>query len=50
MAIHAVCTTPQNHLVFKLLIYNGFIFIRCWHNHCNLLCMLAIQVHTELKT
>lgn len=49
MAIHAVCTTPQNHLVFRLLIYNDFIFTRCWHNHCNLLCMLAIQVHTELK-
>jgi len=49
MAIHAVCTTPANFTLFKLLIYIGFYFLACWHNHCNLLCMLAIQVHTELK-
>jgi hypothetical protein len=49
MAIHADCTTPANCIVFKLLIYKHFLFNKCWHNRCNLLCMLAIQVHTELK-
>jgi hypothetical protein len=49
MAIHADCTTHANCIVFKLLIYKNFLFYKCWHNRCNLLCMLAIQVHTELK-
>jgi hypothetical protein len=49
MAIHADCTTPENFMTFKLLIYKDFLFFKCWHNRCNLLCMLAIQVHTELK-
>ena len=49
MAIHAVCTTPANFTIFNLLIYKHFYFFACWHNRCNLLCMLAIQVHTELK-
>nr|WP_247269675.1 DUF3509 domain-containing protein [Pseudomonas sp. YL2] len=49
MAIHAVCTTLANFTIFNLLIYKNFYFFACWHNRCNLLCMLAIQVHTELK-
>lgn len=49
MAIHAVCTTPANFTILNLLIYKHFYFFACWHNRCNLLCMLAIQVHTELK-
>lgn len=49
MAIHADCTTPGNFIIYNLLIYKGFYFYKYWHNHCNLVCMLAIQVHTELK-
>jgi hypothetical protein len=49
MAIHADCTTPANRIVFNPLFYKHFLFTKCWHNRCNLLCMLAIQVHTELK-
>ncbi|CAI8973378.1 Succinate dehydrogenase/fumarate reductase flavoprotein subunit [Pseudomonas sp. IT-P395] len=49
MAIHAVCTTPGILIFFNSLIYKEFIIFKCWHNRCNLLCMLAIQVHTELK-
>ncbi|MCU7214248.1 DUF3509 domain-containing protein [Pseudomonas sp. VE 196-7] len=49
MAIHAVCTTRANFMIFKLLILKDFLFFKYWHNRCNLLCMLALQVHTELK-
>jgi hypothetical protein len=49
MATHADCTTPSKIIIFKLLIYNDIFLIKCWHKLCNLLCMLAIQVHTELK-
>jgi hypothetical protein len=36
-------------MIYNLLIYNEFIKTKYWHNRCNLLRMLAIQVHTELK-
>lgn len=49
MATHADCTTPSKTIIFKLLICNDIFLIKCWHKLCNLLCMLAIQVHTELK-
>jgi hypothetical protein len=48
MAIHADCTKPKNSKIINLLIYNDFIKIRYWHNHCNLLSMLANHVQMEL--
>ncbi len=48
MAIHADCTKAKIHQKYKPLIYNDFKNIRCWHNHCNYLSMLANQVLTEL--
>lgn len=48
MAIHADCTKAENRLKNKSLIYNDFNNIKCWHNHCNYLCMLAIQELTEI--
>jgi hypothetical protein len=48
MAIHADCTKAKNHQEHNLLIYNDLKKIRCWHNHCNYLSMLANQVQTEL--
>lgn len=48
MAIHADCTKTKNGHKFNYLIYNDFKKFRCWHNHCNYLCMLAIQELTEL--
>lgn len=50
MAIHADCTTPAKYNASKLLIYKGFNSYQYWHNRCNYLRMLAIQVHTELMT
>ncbi len=49
MATHADCTTPENLVIYNSLIYKNILNLKCWHNLCNLLCMLAIQVHTELK-
>ncbi len=49
MAIHADCTTGKILLNHKSLIYKDFKKHKCWHNRCNSLYMLAIQVHTELK-
>ena len=48
MAIHADCTKAEISQKNKSLIYNDFKNIKCWHNHCNYLCMLAIQALTEL--
>jgi hypothetical protein len=49
MAIHAICTEAKNRQVVNLLFSKDFFEIRCWHKRCNPLCMLAIQVITELK-
>lgn len=48
MAIHADCTKAKISLKNKSLIYKDFKNIKCWHNHCNYLCMLAIQELTEI--
>ena len=50
MAIHADCTTPAKCNSFNFLILKGFFPNQYWHKRCNYLCMLAIQVHTELMT
>ncbi len=35
MAIHANCTTHENHHILKTLILNDFFKIKRWHGHCN---------------
>jgi hypothetical protein len=44
MDIHADCTNGKIDEQLNRLFLNDFLLIKCWHNRCNLLCMLAIQV------
>lgn len=41
MAIHADCTNQKISVFYNLLIYNIFLKITSWHNHCTYLSMLA---------
>lgn len=43
MAIHANCTDMQITQKYNYLIYNVFLKIQCWHNHCTYHSRFAIQ-------
>jgi len=36
IAKHAMCTMSYFLVIFKLLIFKGFIFYSGWHSFCNI--------------